>query len=95
MPHPAQLPAKRPSAGIRQQINDDDHSAGAVAFWEGATVSRTAELIVLVVGLVLALAWLAYSVRKLLESINAIYRLKADREQKSSAPPPRDEQQVS
>jgi hypothetical protein len=51
-------------------------------------VSRTAELIVLVVLLVLALAWLAYSVRKLLESIKAIYRLKADRERKPSTPPP-------
>jgi hypothetical protein len=74
---------------------DDDHSAAAVAFWEGATVSRTVELIVLVVGLVLALTWLAYSVRKLLESIKAIYRPKADREQKSSAPRSRDVQQES
>jgi hypothetical protein len=60
---------------------DDDHSAGAVAFWEGATVSRTSELIVLFVGLVLALAWLAYSVRKVVESIRDVYRRKAAREQ--------------
>jgi hypothetical protein len=56
-------------------------------------VSRTAELIVLIVGLALSLAWLAYSVRKLLESIIAINKLKADREQESSTPPPRNEQQ--
>jgi hypothetical protein len=74
---------------------DDDHSAGAVVFSEGATVSRTGELIVLVVGLVLAVAWLAYSVRKLLESIKAIYRLKAAREQKSFAPRSQDVQQES
>jgi hypothetical protein len=54
-------------------------------------VSRTGELIVLVVALVVALAWLAYSVRKLLESIRATYRLKTDREQESSTPL-RDEQ---
>jgi hypothetical protein len=58
-------------------------------------VSRTAELIVLVVFLVLALAWLAYSIRKLAESIKAIYRLKADRERKPSTSPPRDERQAS
>jgi hypothetical protein len=51
-------------------------------------VSRTAELIVLVIGLVLALTWLAYSIRKLVESIKGIYRLKADRERKPSTPPP-------
>jgi hypothetical protein len=58
-------------------------------------VSRTGELIVLIVGLVLALAWLAYSVRKLLESIKAINKLKADREQELSTPSPRNEQQES
>ena len=51
-------------------------------------MSRTAELIVLVVLLVLALAWLAYSVRMLLESIKDISRLKADRKRESSTPPP-------
>ena len=55
-------------------------------------MSRTAELIVLVVGLVLALAWLAYSVRKLLKSIKDIYILKADLGQKPFASTPRDEQ---
>jgi hypothetical protein len=38
---------------------DDDHSAGAAAFWEGPTVSQSGELIVLDVALVLALTWLA------------------------------------
>jgi hypothetical protein len=54
-------------------------------------VSRTGELILLVVGLMLALAWVAYSVRMLLQSIKDIYKLKVDREQKSSTSPPGDE----
>jgi hypothetical protein len=53
------------------------------------------ELVVLIVALVLSLAWLAYSVRKLLESITEIYRRKADRERKSSPTPHPDSQQES
>jgi hypothetical protein len=52
-------------------------------------------LIVLVVALVLTLAWLAYSVRKLLESIKARYRLKAECERKSFTRPPLEEQPES
>jgi hypothetical protein len=58
-------------------------------------VSRNVELIILIVALVVALAWLAYSVRMLLESIKAIYRLKADRERESSTPVPPDARQKS
>jgi hypothetical protein len=42
---------------------------------------------------VLAIAWLAYSVRMLLESIKASYRVKVAREQKSSAPRSQDVEQ--
>jgi hypothetical protein len=58
-------------------------------------VSRNVELIILIVALVLALAWLAYSVRMLLESIKDISRLKADRKRESSTPVPPDAQQES